>query len=193
MKNKIFTTAILGFLFVLNFSFAQEKWSVELRPGTNYATEKISDAELKFGIGGEFSVSYNIIPLCSVYLGWSYNNFGVDSSFVGKNGSFEETGYTYGLKFFHELGDNNYALFLIIGGTYNHLEIESDKGEIIIDSGHGLGWQTELGLQFKLVNNFSLTPSVRYRSLNRNIEINGSKNAVNLNYLSIGIGINWSF
>jgi hypothetical protein len=80
-----------------------------------------------------------------------------------------------------------------LGGTYNHIEIENNAGDIIIDSGHGLGWQAEGGLVIPLSEKFSLLPTIRYRSLNRDIEIENVSTSVDLNYLSVGVGLSWSF
>ena len=117
----------------------------------------------------------------------------VDQSFAGTDASFEETGYTFGLQFIHPIGESDVSFLVRAGGTYNHIEVENKDGEIIIDSGHGLGWQAEAGLKIHMSENFSLLPSVRYRSLSRDIEINNTNTSVDLNYVSVGVGLSWSF
>lgn len=193
MKKLLLTAVAITIFILFNYSYAQDKWSLELRPGINYATKDISDADLGLGFGGELTVAYRFMPHLAAYAGWSYNNFGVDQSFAGTDASFEETGYTFGLQFIHPIGESNISYLLRAGGTYNHIEIENNDGEIIIDSGHGLGWQAEGGLIIALSQKFSLLPSLRYRSLIRDIEINSVKTSVDLNYLSFGVGVSWSF
>jgi hypothetical protein len=193
MKKLLITTAVLILIVFLNQSIAQDKWNLELRPGFNYATKDISDADLGVGFGSELTIAYRFMPHLAAYAGWSYNNFAVDQSFAGLDASFEETGYTFGLQFIHPIGESNISYLVRAGGTYNHLEIENNDGDITIDSGHGLGWQAEAGLSIPLSESFSLLPSVRYRSLNRDIDINNISTAVNLNYLSVGVGLSWSF
>jgi hypothetical protein len=193
MKKLLLTTALLTMFVLFNQSIAQDKWGLEFRPGVDYATEDISDADLGAGFGAELSIAYRFMPHLAAYAGWSYNNFAADQSFAGTDASFEETGYTFGLQFIHPIGESGLSYLVRAGGTYNHIEIENNDGDIIIDSGHGLGWQAEAGLVIPLSERFSLLPSVRYRSLNRDIEIEVASTSVNLNYLSVGVGLSWSF
>lgn len=193
MKNLLLTIVALTLLSILNQSQAQDKWSLELRPGVNYATQDIADANLELGFGTELTIAYRFMPHLAAYAGWSYNNFAVDQSFAGTDASFEETGYTFGLQFIHPIGESGLSYLVRAGGTYNHIEIENNDGDIIIDSGHGLGWQAEAGLVIPLSERFSLLPSVRYRSLNRDIKIENVSTSVDLNYLSVGVGLSWSF
>lgn len=193
MKKLLFTIVALTLLTVFNQSRAQDKWSLELRPGVNYATQDIADANLELGFGTELTIAYRFMPHLAAYAGWSYNNFAVDQSFAGADASFEETGYTFGFQFIHPIGESTLSYLVRVGGTYNHIEIENNDGDIIIDSGHGLGWQVEAGLAIPLSERFSLLPSVRYRSLNRDVKIENVSTSVDLNYLSVGAGLSWSF
>lgn len=193
MKN-LFLTAVTVFIIIsTNYSLAQDKWNLELRPGVNYATKDILDADLGLGFGAELTIAYRFMPHLAAYAGWSYNNFAVDQSFAGTDASFEETGYTFGLQFIHPIGESNINYLVRLCGTYNHIEIENNDGDIIIDSGHGLGWQAEAGLVIPLSDKFSVTPSVRYRSLKRDADINNAKSNIDLNYISVGLGLGWSF
>jgi Outer membrane protein beta-barrel domain len=193
MKKLLLSTAVLIMFLLFNQTIAQDKWSLEFRPGVNYATQDIADADLELGFGTELTIAYRFMPHLAAYAGWSYNNFAVDQSFAGPDASFEETGYTFGFQFIHPIGESTLSYLVRLGGTYNHIEIENNAGDIIIDSGHGLGWQAETGLVIPLSEKFSLLPSVRYRSLNRDIEIENINTSVNLNYLSVGVGLSWSF
>lgn len=193
MKKLLLITVTLALIFTINQSIAQDRWSLELRPGVNYATQDISDADLGLGFGAELTVAYRFMSHLAAYAGWSYNNFAVDQSFAGTDASFEETGYTFGLQFIHPIGETEVKYLVRAGGTYNHLEIENSDGDITIDSGHGLGWQAEAGLVIPLSEKFSLLPSIRYRSLNREISINHTTTPVNLNYFSAGVGLSWAF
>lgn len=193
MKKLFVAFAILLLTSTFNQTLAQDRWSLELRPGINYAVKDISDADLKLGFGGELTAAYRFLPHLSGYVGWSYNNFAVEQSFAGPDASFEETGYTFGLQFIHPLGELNIDFLIRLGGTYNHIEIENNDGEIIIDSGNGLGWQAEAGIVIPISNKFELLPSVRYRSLSRDITIENMSTPVQLDYISIGLGLRWLF
>lgn len=193
MKKIFIAFAILVLTNTFTQVVAQDKWSLELRPGVNYAVKDISDADLESGFGGELTIAYRFMPHLSAYAGWSYNNFAAEQSFAGPDASFEETGYTFGLQFIYPIEDFNISYIIRAGATYNHIEIENNYGDIIIDSGHGLGWQAEAGIVMPLSNKLQLMPSIRYRSLSRDITIESTNTPVQLNYISIGFGLRWSF
>ena len=193
MKKLLLTIAALMLFTLFGQSYAQDKWGLEFRPGVDYATQDIADADLGLGFGAELTIAYRFMPHLAAYAGWSYNNFAVDQSFAGPDASFEETGYTFGFQFIHPIGESGLSYLVRAGGTYNHIEIENNDGDIIIDSGHGLGWQAEAGLVIPLSEKFSLLPSLRYRLLNRDIEIENVNTSVDLNYLSVGVGLSLSF
>jgi len=172
---------------------AQNKWSFEFRPGVNFATKDLGDANLKTGFGFEGTFAYNFMPHLAAYAGWSWNKFSASQSFAGKNVDFEETGYCFGLQFIHPILNSNISYMIKAGGTYNHIETENSTGEIINDTGHGLGWEAGGGITIPMGKSWLLIPEVRYRSLSRDITIGDRKTPVNLNYISTGIGISYSF
>ena len=79
------------------------------------------------------------------------------------------------------------------GGTYNHIETENNEGKIIDDTGHGFGWQLGAGVGIPLGKKLQLIPEVRYRSLSRDISIGDGSRPVDLNYISAGAGLFFSF
>lgn len=183
----------IAFLAFPNINMAQKAWGIEVRPGVNFATKKLGDANLKTGFGIEGTVNYRIIPNLAAYAGWGWNRFSAGQSFAGTKNDFEETGYTLGLQFTHPFEKGNLGYLLEFGGILNHIEVENNNGDIIADSGHGLGWQAGLGLKIPLGERFSLIPAIRYRALSRDIQIDQTKTAVDLNYVSVGIGLSWAF
>jgi hypothetical protein len=59
---------------------------------------------------------------------------------------FEEKDYTFGLHYKHAFAPgSNYHYIPGAGGTDSHIETENTNGEIVNDSGHGIGWQIEAG------------------------------------------------
>ena len=192
MKKLLLSTNVLIIFLLFNQTIAQDKWSLEFRPGINYATQNIADADLGLGFGAELTIAYRFMPHLAAYAGWSYNNFAADQSFAGADASFEETGYTFGFQFIHPIGESDIKYLVRAGGIYNHIEVENTEGNIISDSKHGLGWQAEAGLVIQLSDKFSLLPSVRYHLLNRDIEINNVSTSVDLNYVSVGVGLSLS-
>jgi hypothetical protein len=178
----------IAMVCISQITFAQDRWSFELRPGVNFATKKLGDANLKTGYGFEGTFAYRFMPHLAVYAGWGWNKFGSDQSVSGTKLDFEETGYTYGLQFIHPIGQSKINLLARAGAISNHIEVEKG-GNIIADSGHGFGWQIEGGVAVPLGERFLLMPSVRYRSLARDLKIETATTSVDLNYLSVGVGI----
>ena len=193
MNKIILTTVALFVVFAFHQADAQYCWKLEFRSGGTFLTKNIGDADLGQGLGFEGTLAYRFMPHLAAYAGWSWNHFGAKQSFAGPDASFEETGYAFGFQFIHPIGESSFNYLVRFGGTYNHIEIENNDGDLIIDSGHGLGWQAEAGFMIHLSENFSLLPSVRYRSLSRDIDINNVSTSVVLNYVSVGVGLSWSF
>lgn len=192
MKTLITLFFISGVLSNFNIANAQNRWSVEFRPAANFFTRDPVNTDPKTGYGIDGTVAYQFIPHLEVYAGWVWNKFSADQSFAGTNVDFEETGYTFGLQLVRPLTSKiNYLIRG--GGIYNHIEVENNSGDIIADSGHGLGWQIESGLSLVSDKRWSLTPSLRYRSLSRDVTIEDDTYEINLNYISAGIGLKLFF
>lgn len=193
ISGKRFFTISIILLMVATTSTAQKKWSFEIRPGANFATTELGDANLNTGFGFEGTVAYRLLPHLAAYTGWSWNRFSADQSFAGSNIDFVETGYCFGLQFLYPIGQSGISYMVKGGGTYNHIETENSDGKMINDTGHGLGWQAGAGITIPLSKRLLLIPEVRYRSLSREIKIDNITTAADLNYVSVGAGLSWSF
>lgn len=115
-------------LFFTTNLFAQDKWTVELRPGIHFATSDLGDAELNTGFGAEVALGYRFMPHLGAYVGWGWNQFSShNNSFAGTGDTdFEETGYTFGLQFIHPIVDSSTSYMVRIRGIYNHIEAENN-------------------------------------------------------------------
>ena len=80
MKKSKFNLAFLTCLMLSSILFAQNKWSVEFRPGINFPSEKIEESKIETGFGFELTISYNFMAHLDAYLGWGYNNFSIEDS-----------------------------------------------------------------------------------------------------------------
>lgn len=191
MKTKVFATVVVLVSFFTS-AMAQDRdkrFGFELASGASFATSKLNDASLSTGGGIEGIFHYRFMPHTGIYAGWGWNRFSSDNSFAGKNIDFEETGYVIGLQFKHPVGNSPFSYYFRGAGLYNHIEIENEEGDIIKDSGHGMGWQVAGGIDLNLGKNWSLTPGVKFNSLIRDIEIEGISKELNLNYVSFRVGI----
>lgn len=181
MSTGIFSACITG---------AQDRFSVQLRPGVSFATTELGNADLKTGFGFEVSAGYHFLEHIAAYAGWGWNRFSSDQSFAGADTDFEETGYIFGLQFTYPFqNDLPFGYFLKAGGIYNHIEVENKNGDIIADSGHGLGFQVETGLSFSPDESWRIIPGIKYQTLSRDIKLEGAVYKVDLNYLSVGVSL----
>jgi hypothetical protein len=80
----------------------------------------------------------------------------------------------FGLQYKHAIGSTPLSYYLRAGGLYNHIEIENADGDIIGDTEHGLGWQFAAGIDYSLGKNWSITPGLKFNSLARDVEMNGT-------------------
>ncbi len=193
--NRNWLSILFVFLFLLSTQtgFSQKKWGFDFRTNVNFPTKDLGDAKLKVGVGFEGNLSYQLIDHLAVYAGWSWNQFYTNQSFLGNDVDFEETGYTFGLLYAHQVCRTNIKYVFRGGATYNHIESENKDGKIINDTGHGFGWQAGAGLQIPIGNNLQVNPELRYRSLARDINIGTTSTAVQLNYVSANVGLIFSF
>ncbi|MBU2554838.1 MAG: porin family protein [Bacteroidetes bacterium] len=193
MKTKVlFASLLMATFFVSSSIMAQEndkRFGLELSAGASWATSKPGNTKLNTGFGFEGLFHYRFMPHTGVYAGWGWNRFGADDSFAGSDVCFEETGYVFGLQFKHPISTWPIAYYLRAGGLYNHIEIENSDGDIIGDTGHGLGFQLAAGIDYSLGKNWSITPGLKFNSLSGDVEIEGVTASLNHNYLSLRVGI----
>lgn len=190
MKTKGLVLTMLV-LFSLS-SFAQEsekRFGFEFNTGASMATKKINDASPQIGFGFEGTLHYRFMPHLGVYAGWGWNRFGADDSFAGADVCFEETGYVFGLNFMHPIASSKMAYYVRAGALYNHVETENADGDIMNDTGHGLGFQVAGGLDINLGKNWSLTPGLKFNSLSRDTELERVSYTIDYQYISARIGI----
>jgi len=180
--------AIIAFIAPLK-TMAQSRWGLDLRGSVAFPTQSFGEADLSTGFGVEPTLTYRFLPHLGVYAGWGWHQFNTDDMVVGNDMDVEETGYTFGLQFVHPIEGTSLSYFVRAGGIHNHIEVENDEGDIMADSGHGFGWQAEVGISVPMNDYWSLMPGVRYRALSRDLEIENVSTEVDLNYLSVGVSL----
>jgi hypothetical protein len=165
-----------------------KRFGFEFSGGASMATSTPGDTKLNPGFGFEGIFHYRIMPHTGVYGGWGWNRFGADNSFAGSDVCFEETGYVLGLQFKHPIGTLPLFYYLRAGGLFNHIEIENTDGEIIGNTGHGLGFQLAAGIDYSIGKNWSFTPGIKFNYLKKDVEMNETTKSLNHNYLSLRVG-----
>ena len=194
MKNMIMAFVAMGLLMGGLPADAQQRWAIEVRGAGAFPTQEIAGDELGNGLGFDATLRYAFLPHLALYGGWDWIHFNPDASFAGPDMDIEETGYVFGLRFERPFGATApVAGWIRGGGIYDHLEFEDDEGDIIADSDHGLGWEAAAGLAFGSGGSWSVTPGVRYRSLDREVEIGAVTTEVEMRYIAVELGVAWHF
>jgi len=193
--RRLLIAAVLTWLFALPATAnAQDRLSFDLGLGLALPTEDVADADLDPGFGFEGTLAVRVLPHLWVYGGWDWMMFSADNSFAGATADFEETGYAYGLRFEHPIASASDLAFRVrVGGTYNHIEIENEEGDLVEDSGHEVGFEAGAGLVLPLWSGWSLTPGARFRTLSQQLTVEGTATDVDLRYVILEVGFSRSF
>jgi hypothetical protein len=171
---------------------SQSRWSLEATGDAAIPTRTLAGADLKTGGGFGANARYRFMPHLAAYAGWEWHLQQTEQLLAGETLDLNDNGYTLGLRFEHPLVART-AGWLRAGGLANHIEIENADGVIIQDTGHGLGWEVGGGLTFPIAPRFALMPGVRYRTLSSDVEFGGSTKSSTLSYVTMGIGLAYTF
>jgi opacity protein-like surface antigen len=191
MKAKLFLATAMVTVFTLT-SVAQEsekRFGIELNGDVSFVASDLNGANLNTGLGFETILQYRFMPFTSVYGGWGYSHFNANESFAGTDIDFEQTGYVLGLQFSRAISDSPISLFLRGGMLYSHIETENNVGDIISDTGHGVGFQVAGGIEVSIGKNWSLTPGLKYNSLSGETELEGVNYDLELRHVSAKMGL----
>jgi hypothetical protein len=181
-------------LFAATPELSAQRFSVDLRAAAATPTSKLAGTDLNNGFGFGATVAYRVQPHVHLYAGWDWMHFRANQSFAGSDMDFEETGYTFGLRFEHPFrAGASVAYRLEGGGTYKHNELENTAGDLVANSGHGFGYEAGAGLLVPISGQWSFVPTLRYRSLTRDYAVGGSTTEGELRYLALEAGISRSF
>lgn len=173
---------------------AQERWIFELTGGAAVPTGDLGETALNAGLTFGASLGAQVMPHLAVYGGWDWVHFSTDEV-AGGELDVEETGYALGLRFQHPLrGEEGFPQVRVqAAGTYKHIEVEDEEGDLVTDSGHGLGWEAGAGLVLPLGERWMLTPMLRYRSLSRDLDLGVGEAEVELRYVTFEVGASLRF
>lgn len=185
----------LGLLLMVMSSMngqGQGLLNVAFRPSSSTPLKDFGTTNLKKGGGFEANISYQFYQGFTIYGGWGWNIFLPEGDSAPFD-HFEETGYRFGVQRIQPLSKESKLNFLISGGAVlNHIETEDDDGEIIDDSGHGIGWEADIGISIPLNEKWQIVPGVRYHALSREVVTDGIAESVDLDYIAIGVSVSWT-
>ena len=170
-----------------------QRLTLDLRPVVA-TPSRLAGSDLDMGLGFGAAVAYQLQPHLHLYGGWDWLQFASEQSFLGADHDFGETGYVFGLRFEHPFGDASPMLYRVEGGgTYKHVEIENEDGDIVADSKHRLGYEFGLGLLWPVGNTWRVGPTMRYRSLEPKFDMTGATTRGTLRYMGLELSISRRF
>ncbi len=173
---------------------AQQRTTLDLRAAVVSPITDFADADLSMGLGLGGTVAFRLQPHLHLYGGWDWVRFHSDASFAGTDLDFEETGYTLGLRFQHELPWNERMSGRVeVGALYKHIEIEDADGARISDSGHALGFELGAGLSMVFGEKWNVVPLVRLRSHAPSFTIGATTTDATMRYLGVELGFSRRF
>jgi len=191
MKTKVFLVLAMCAILALGTT-AQEtekRFGIELNSDVSIVSGDLAGASLNTGLGFEAILQYRFMPFTSVYGGWGYTHFNAGQSFAGPDIDFEQTGYVLGLQFKHPIGTSPVSWFVRAGALYSHIETENNNGDIISDTGHGIGWQAVGGIEVSMGKNWSLAPGLKYNWLSGETDFENATYQLDHRCVSARIGI----
>jgi hypothetical protein len=177
---------------------APSRLALEITADAAFPTSKLGNAKLGTGVGLGGNVQLRLQQHLQAYAGWEYQHFQTSELSAAEDIDVEETGYTFGLRFAHPFSSEATAspsgratpgYWLRAGGLVSHLELENEAGDIVGDTGHGLGWEVGAGVLVPLGNRLSLTPGARFRSLGRDLTFGPTTRSVTLAYVTATVGL----
>jgi hypothetical protein len=168
-----------------------QRATIDLRGAAAAPTGKLGTSELGVGAGLGATLAWRMQPHLHLYGGWDWLRFSADDAFAGvSKPDFEETGYTLGLRFEHPVRAESRLLYRVeAGGTYKHIELEDSAGDIVANTGHGLGYEVGAGLLLPMGASWHFAPMLRYRALSRDFRIGSVATPANLRYAGLELGI----
>ncbi len=194
MKNLVIGSLCLLSIATLTSANPEKKWSIEMRGNMAAPLQDLGKYELNPGFGLETTASYNFKHHMAIYAGWGWQHFSADNNpNAGNKLDFEETGYRFGFQFVHPIGTAKLSYLISAGGVFNHIEAENSDGDIVADTGHGLGGELGAGLIFRISDSWSFMPSVRYQYLPQTIDLYGKESDFDLSYMACAASFIWSF
>jgi opacity protein-like surface antigen len=192
MKTMVVCAALVLAIAAPRAAQAQSPLSLEITADGAVPTQTLGGSDLGTGFGFGANLRYRFMPHLAAYAGWEFHHHRSDDLIGGRRTDVEDTGYTVGLRFEHPLAGRT-AYWVRAGALYSHIELENADGDLVADSGHGVGWEGGAGLAIPLRSRLALTPGFRYRTLTRDLEIGSSTSSVTLSYLTFGTGVAITF
>jgi len=168
-----------------------DRWAFDVRGGLGFATDDLGDLELDTGVGFEGTIHLHLYEHVWAYAGWDWFHFSSEAP-AGEEIDAEDTGYALGLRWDHST-PGAFGPWIRAGIVIDHVELEDEEGDIVEDSGHTVGWEAGAGVSVPLSDLWWLTPGVRVRSFDPDLELEGFGPFGGLTYVAVDVGLSRRF
>jgi opacity protein-like surface antigen len=168
--------------------------SFEARGGVAIPTGDFADgAGTGFNVGA--TVHYRVAPMVSVYAGYEYLRFAVDSldDFEGVDANITDQGFRAGARFEVPLAAVTGIQPWVEGGaTFYQTTITASDGTLSehLDADRKVGFEVGAGFNFAVAPKISIAPGVRYHSHKAEFDFgDGDTAEADVNYFTIDLGV----
>ncbi len=167
---------------------------IEMRFGQTITTDNFGSSDLDHGVAFEFHGTYQFSRNFGMYAGVTGALFDANNDFTSRDNAIADLGYVAGLRFNGGFGQSRVGWRAFGGANYGEIKLyEEDTDTNIGASGHKMGWEAGAAITIDLPNDWVLSPGVTYRSRSANLRINGVDREVDLNYVTVGVGLGVTF
>lgn len=167
---------------------------IEMRFGQTITTDNFGSSDLGNGATFEFHGVYQLSRNFGLYTGVTGAIFDANNDFTSRDNLIADLGYVAGVRLNGGFGQSRVGWRLHGGANYGEIKLyEEDTDSNIGASGHKLGWEAGAAITIDLPNEWVLSPGVTYRSRSANLRTNGIDREVDLNYVTVGVGLGVTF
>jgi opacity protein-like surface antigen len=189
---RVMTTAALVLLFAVGSAEGQDRFGLELRGGAAFPDQtNLDGAKPNTGAGLGLTASVRALPNVHFYVGWEWHHFTFDVPF---DADLDDTGYAFGAQFQRPVA-GSLDFWLRGGGNYSKLKIDFSESGFSYESEHALGWELGGGVAYAIAPNFALTPGIRYRASQSDLDIGKDTGPYPMDhsYVLAELGVSWTF
>jgi len=162
----------------------------EARIGQAFTTDNFGATDLGNGLGAEIHGNWYVTPNFALFTGLAGVIFDANDDFTGRDNAITDLGYIAGIKVGGRFGRSRIGWRVHGAANYGEMKLyEEDTDHSIGETGHEMGWEVGYAVTITLPNQWVLTPGMTYRSRSADLRVNGVSESVDLNYVTVGVGI----
>lgn len=163
---------------------------IEMRFGPSFTTDDFGGQDIDDGLSFQVLGTYQLARNFGIYVGANIDAFDANRNFTGRDNAISDIGYALGLTLSGDFGRSRVGWRVRGGANYGETKLyEEDNNSHIGATGHELGWEVGAAVTIDLKNKWILTPGITYRARSATLRFAGSDREVDLNTVTVGMGI----